>query len=68
MKIIASNSGNLNRRTLLELISRETPDMSEYLDFGFYERVLFREHTGLGLTKLGRFLRASGTVGSLLSY
>ena len=68
MNVAASNSGNLNGRNLLELISGETPEISEYLDFGFYERVWFRGYAGLGPTKLGRFLGASGTVGYLLSY
>ena len=68
MNITASNSGDMNGRTPLELISGETPDISEYLDFGFYERVWFREHAGLGPTKLGRFLGVSGSVGSLMSY
>ena len=68
MNVTASNSGNLNGRTPLELITGETPDISEYLDFGFYDRIWFREHAGLGETKLGRFLGVSGSVGSLMSY
>ena len=68
MNVTASNSGSLNGRTPMELITGETPDISEYLDFGFYDRVWFREHAGLGPTKLGRFLGVSGTVGSLMSY
>ena len=30
-----SSSGNLDKRTPLELITGETQDISEYLDFGF---------------------------------
>ena len=48
----ASNAGNLKGRTLLELITGETPDISEYLDFRFYDRVWFREHAGVGPTSL----------------
>ena len=39
MNRTASNAGNLKGRTPLELITGETPDISEYLDFGFYDRV-----------------------------
>ena len=42
--------------------------MSEYLDFGFYDRVWFREHAGVGPTSLARFLGISHSVGSLMSY
>ena len=68
MNVTASNSGSLNGRTPMELITGETPDISEYLDFGFYDRVWFREDAGLGPTKLGRFLGVSGTEGLLMSY
>ena len=50
------------------MITGETPDISEYLDHGFYDRVWFREHAGVGPTKLARFIGVSDTVGSLLSY
>lgn len=68
VNVAASNSVDLNGRTPIELISGETPDMSKYLDFIFYERVWFREHSGLAPTNLGRFLRASGTEVFLISY
>ena len=68
MNVTASNSGNLNGRTPLELIAGETPDISKYLDFGFYDRIWFQEHAGLGETKLGRFLGVSGSVRLLMSY
>ena len=50
------------------MITGETPDISEYLDFGFYDRVWFREHAGVGPTSLARFLGVSQPVGSLMSY
>ena len=68
MNRTASNSGYLNGRTPLELITGETPDISEFLDFGFYDRVWYRENAGVGLTKLARWLGISNTVGSLMSY
>ena len=46
----------------------ETPNISEYLDFGWYDFVWFKEDAGLGETKIGRFLGVSHSMGSLLSY
>lgn len=46
----------------------ETVDISEYLDFGFYDWVWFRENAGLGETKLGRWLGVSHRVGTLMSF
>ena len=50
-----SNSARgLEGRCPLERITGETVDISEYLDFGFYDWVWYRENVGLGITKLGR--------------
>ena len=32
----------------LKKITGETEDISDYLDFGFYDRVWFHKNTGLG--------------------
>ena len=37
----------LHGRTPLEEVTGKTPDISEYLDFGFYDYVWFRENAGL---------------------
>ena len=58
----------LQGRTPLELLTGETTDISEYLDFGWYDRVWYKEDAGLGDTKIGRFLGPSHKVGSLMSY
>ena len=68
MKITASFVADLQVRTILEALTGETPDISQYLDFGFYDRVWFKEDAGLGETKLGRFLGVSHHIGSLMSY
>jgi hypothetical protein len=68
MQITASFASNLQGRTPLEALTGETPDISQYLDFGFYDRVWFKEDAGLGEIKLGRFLGVSHHVGSLMSY
>jgi hypothetical protein len=55
-------------RTPLEIITGETPDISEYLDFEFYDWVTFRSNAGLGEVQLGRWLGVSHRVGRLISY
>ena len=68
MKITASFAANIQEKTPLEALTRETPDISQYLDFGFYDRVWFKEDAVLGETKLARFLGVSHQVGYLMSY
>jgi hypothetical protein len=67
MRLTASYAGRLQGRTPLEAMTGETPDISEYLDFGFYDLVWFKENAGLGETQLGRFLDVDHLVGSLMS-
>ena len=67
-RITASEAGNLRGRTALEELTGETPDISEYLDFGFYDWVWYHENAGLGERQLGRWLGVSHKVGSLMSY
>jgi hypothetical protein len=55
-------------RTPLEIITGETPDISEYLDFEFYDWVLFRSNAGLGEIELARWLGVSHKVGRLMSF
>jgi hypothetical protein len=68
MRLTASYAGRLQGQTPLEAITGETPDISEYLDFGFYDLVWFKENAGLGETQLERFLDVDHAVGSLMSY
>ena len=68
MQITVSFEAYLQGSTSLEALTGDTPDISQYLDFGFYNRVWFKEHAGLGETKLGRFLGVSHQMGSLMSY
>ena len=64
----ASTSGDLSRRTALEQLTGETPEISEYLDFTFYDWCWYNDNAGLGETKLGRWLGISHRIGSLMSY
>ena len=68
MQRTSSTSGGLSRRTALEQLTGETPEISEYLDFTFYDWCWYNDNAGLGETKLGRWLGVSHHVGSLMSY
>ena len=68
MQITASFAAYLKGRTPLEELTGETPDISQYLDFGLYNRIWFKEYAGLGETKLWRFLETSHHIVFLMSY
>ena len=55
-------------RTPIKIITGITPDISEYLDFGFYDWVVFRSEAGLGPIELGRWLGVSHRIGQQMSY
>ena len=63
-----SSSRYANGRTAVEYITGETPDISEYLDFGFYDWVTYRTNAGLGELSIGRWIGVSHKVGQLMSY
>ena len=52
----------------LEKITGETEDISDYLDFGFYDRVWFHENDGLGERGLGRSIGVSYCTGGAMSF
>jgi hypothetical protein len=64
----ANSTRNLGGRCPLEKITGESVDISEYLDFGFYDWVWYKENAGLGETKLGRWLGVSHRIGTLMSF
>ncbi len=64
----ANSARGLDGRCPLERITGETVDISEYLDFGFYDWVWNRENAGLGETKRGRWLGVSHRIGTLMSF
>ncbi|KAI2495086.1 Reverse transcriptase (RNA-dependent DNA polymerase) [Fragilaria crotonensis] len=64
----SNSSRGLDGRCPLEQITGETVDISEYLDFGFYDWVWYRENAGLGETKVGRWLGVSHRIGTLMSF
>ena len=46
----------------------ETPGISEYLDFGFYDHVSYKENAGLGMTAIRRWLGLYHRVDRIMSY
>ncbi len=66
--LTANSSKYADGRTSIEIITGETPDITEHLDFGFYDWIYFRQNAGLGPTELGRWLGVSHRVGPQLSY
>ena len=52
----------------LEKITGEIEDISDYLDFGFYDQVWFHEDAGLGERGLGRWLGISHRTGGAVFY
>ena len=65
----ANSARVLDGRCPLErIIGEETVDNSEYLDFGFYDWVWYRENVRLGETKLGSWLGVSHRIGTIMSF
>ena len=66
---LTTNSSRYSKgRTPIEIITGETPDISEYMDFGLYDWVTYRTNAGLGTPELGRWLGISHRVGKAMSY
>jgi hypothetical protein len=68
MQRTSTQAGGLRGACPLQDVTGETPDISEYLDFGFYDHVSYKENAGLGDTAIGRWLGVSHRVGGLMSY
>ena len=64
----SSDAMDLKGRTPLEQITGDTVNISEYLNFGFYDWCWYHENAGLGPTKLDRWLGVAHKVGGLMSY
>ena len=64
----AGLAGSLHYHTSLEEVTGETLDISDYLDFSFYDWCWYNDNASLGETKLGKWLGISYPVGSLMSY
>jgi hypothetical protein len=52
----------------LQKVTGETVDISNYLDFGFYDHVVYRDNAGLSESKIGRWLGVAKNVGTMLTF
>ena len=66
--VMTNGSRYSKGRTPLEIITGITPDISEYVDFGFYDYVVYKTNAGVGQPELGRWLGVSHRVGQVMSY
>jgi hypothetical protein len=66
--VIANSSRYADQRTPLEIITGETLDITEYLDFTIYDWVIHKTNAGVAPPELGRWLGVSHRVGQLMSY
>ena len=63
-----SSAGKLEGAVPLTEVTGETSDISEYLDFGFYEQIWFKDNAGVSPFEPGRWLGVSHCTGSLMCY
>ena len=66
--VIANGSRYSKGRIPIEGISGNTPDISEYLDFLFYELVTYKSDPGVHSAEIGRWLGVSHRVGPEMAY
>ena len=55
-------------RTPLEIITGETPDLSEYLDFLLYDWFTYQNNARLGVPEVGQWMGVSHRVSQMMSY
>ena len=68
MQRTSGSASYLHCHTSLEEVTDETPDISEYLDFAFYDWCWYNDNASLEETKLSKWLGISHRIDSLMSY
>ena len=68
MSLTHSTAGIINEVIPLEQVTGETPDISDYLDFGFYDKVWCKYNSGLGELLPVRCLGVSSRTGRIMCY
>ena len=63
-----TTAGSIEGGIPLEIVTGDTPDISEYLDFGFYDQVWYKDNAGSSPPEPGRWLGVSHRVGRLMCY
>ena len=68
MSLTFSSAGSLNGSIPITGVTGETQDISEYLDFGFYDKVWYKDNAGLAPAQAGRWLGIARSTGRLMCY
>ena len=63
-----SSAGKLEGAVTLTKVTGETSDISEYLDFGFYDKILFKDSAGVSPFEPGRWLGVYHCTGILMYF
>ena len=66
--VTANSSKYAKGRTPMESISGDTPDISEYMDFSFYDLVTYKSNPGVHSPEIGRWLGVLHRVGPEMAY
>jgi len=68
MQLTATRAAGLDGETPLGHMLGDIVDISQYLDFGWYDWVWYKENAGLSVPKLGRFLGVADSASNVMSY
>ena len=68
MSMTHYSENSFNGGIPLKNLTGETVDISEYLDFGFYEKLWLKDNAGLSTSEPGRWLGISHLTGRLMCY
>ena len=68
MSLNHSTTDSINGVMPFEQVTGETPDISKYLYFRFYDKVWYKDNSGLGELLPGRWLGVSSQTGRLMCY
>ena len=52
----------------MQYVTGKTTKISEYLDFGFYDHVSYKENDRIGMTAIERWIGVPHRVNGLMSY
>ena len=66
--VTANSSKYAKGRTPMESISGDTPDITEYMDFSFYDLVTYKSNPGVHSPEIGRWLGVLHRVSPEMAY
>lgn len=66
--VTACESKYAKQRTPIKRISGDTPDITEYIDFSFYNLVTYKNNPGVHSPEIGRWLGVSHRIGPEMAY